>query len=316
MNARHYVTAALAVLATCAPIDMALAQMDMLAPPAGSCQLELSGDTSIEWRGLYGRGYEVTSHEQNFEPVSLEVRHSGAACDYYIVATPMSPRGENVLTNAGEKLYWDLLQDTNGPTLVSRDFLGSLANQLGGRFGPVTAAQPITLFFTILPGQFVRGGNYSGRILLRLFTTGDEGPELVAEQPIALIATVASILEIRSDEFAGGQRELTLDLGNLSTAPQRSIDFDLRSNASIGVSFASLNRGLLAHQFNAPGVPYDVRMNGFEIPLDYPRSQPLDLMAPGGSQSATIEIIVPPATDMLAAGHYTDALTITFTGDP
>jgi len=44
------------------------------------CALELSVDNSVDWRGLYGRGYEVFEDGESFETVTISVRHRGAAC--------------------------------------------------------------------------------------------------------------------------------------------------------------------------------------------------------------------------------------------
>ena len=217
----------------------------------GPCELELTGDTSIEWRGLYGRGYEVTGQQQDFETLGITVRHQGAACEYFIVATPNSAGDDNVLRGAGDQLYWDLLSQTSGPSIVSQDFFGSLDTQFRGQFGPGLSAHPVMLYFTIPPSQFVRGGYYDGQLLLRLFRDDGGAPELVAELPVALIAPVASILQVRSEEFAGGARETTIDLGDLTVPSTRSINFELVSNATVGVSFASQNNGVLAHEFSA-----------------------------------------------------------------
>lgn len=74
----------------------------------GPCDLELTGDTSIEWRGLYGRGYEVTGTQQEFETLGVTVRHQGAACDYFLVATPNSAGSDNVLLGAGDRIFLGL----------------------------------------------------------------------------------------------------------------------------------------------------------------------------------------------------------------
>lgn len=285
------------------------------AEPAEPCHLELSGDTTIEWRGLYGRGYEVAGQEQDFETLPVTVRHEGAACQYFIVATPLSSGADSVLTGAGDRLSWDLTGTPNGSSILSRDFLGSLSTQLPGRFEADLGAQSLALFFTIPPGQFVRGGHYQGEFVLRLFRRDDGGPELASELPVAIIAAVPSILQVRSDDFPGGSREISVDFGDLNTPSTKSIGFDIVSNTAVAVNFTSAAGGFLEHQFGGPGVPYELRMNGSALSLAAPARERLDMAAPDGSRAAVIEIAVPPARTTLAAGLYSDTLTITFTAE-
>ena len=306
-----------------ATMDLALLFVALASPaaaqepaePSEPCRLELSGDTAIEWRGLYGRGYEVTGQEPDFEALPVTVRHEGAACDYIVVATPLSSGADGVLTGAGDRLSWDLLSTPNGPSLLSRDFLGSLATQIAGRFEAEMGAQPLSLFVTIPPGQFVRGGHYEGQFALRLFRREEGGPELVSELPVAIVAAVPAILQVRSDDFPGASREISVDFGNLNTPSAKSISFDIVSNTAVAVNFASAGGGALAHQSGGPDVPYELRMNGAALSLAAPARERLDMASPDGSSAAVVEIAVPPARSRLAAGRYSDTLTITFTAE-
>jgi hypothetical protein len=298
---------ALLLLGTASP-GAAWAQDDLAEP----CRLELSGDTTIEWRGLYGRGYEITGQEQDFETLPVTVRHEGAACEYFIVATPLSSGADSVLTGAGDRLSWDLMSTPNGSSLLSRDFMGSLATQIPGRFEAEPGAHALSLFVTIPPGQFVRGGQYHGDFVLRLFLRDDGGPELVSELPVSIIAAVPAILQVRSNDFPGRSREIRVDFGDLNTPSARSIGFDIVSNTAVTVNFASAAGGVLAHQFGGPGVPYQLRLNGAPVSLAVPVRERLDMAAPDGSRAAVVEIAVPPTRDPLPAGRYSDTLTITF----
>lgn len=288
--------------------EAALAQAD----PAEPCRMELTGATTVEWRGLHGRGYDVISQEQEFETLAVAVRHEGGPCEYFVAATPLSSGGDSVLTGAGDRLTWDLRSTPNGPSLVSRDFLGSLSGQVTGRFEAGAGAQPLPLFFTIPPGQFVRGGHYQGEFALRLFRWDGGAPELMSELPVAAIAPVPSILQVRSDDFPGGSREISIDLGDLRDPAARSISFDIVSNSAVAVDFTSGAGGVLAHQFGGPGVPYRLRLNGAAIPLAGPARERLDMEAPDGSRAAVVEISVPSTGGPLPAGRYTDTLTMTF----
>ncbi|MXP42128.1 hypothetical protein GRI75_10800 [Altererythrobacter soli] len=288
--------------------EAALAQSELTEP----CRLELTGATTVEWRGLHGRGYDVTSQEQEFETLPVAVRHEGAACEYFIAATPLSSGGEAVLVGAGDRLSWDLRSTPTGPSLVSPDFLGPLAGQLAGRFKAGAGTQPLSLFFTIPPGQFVRGGHYQGEFVLRLFRRDGGAPELLSELPVAAIAAVPSILQVRSDDFTGGSREISIDLGNLNDPAVRAISFDILSNTAVAVDLTSAAGGVLAHQFGGPGVPYRLRLNGAAVPLGGPARERLDMAASDGSRAAVVEISVPSTAGPLPAGRYSDTLTMTF----
>lgn len=310
---RHAVIAAgLAALLYGADDPARAQEGDAFAEP---CRLELTGDTAIEWRGLYGRGYEVTGQEQEFETLPVTVRHEGAACEYFIVATPLSAGADSVLNGPGDRLSWDLTSAPNGSSVLSRDFLGSLSTQMPGRFGTGAGAQPLALFFTIPPGQFVRGGHYHGEFVLRLFRANGEGPELVSELPVSVIAAVPSILQVRSNEFPGSSREINVDFGDLNAPATKSVSFDIVSNTTVAVNFVSDSGGVLAHQSGGPAVPYELRVNGMAISLRAPARERLDMAAPGGNTAAVVEIAVPPAQSLRAAGRYSDTLTITFTAE-
>ena len=171
-------------------------------------------------------------------------------------------------------------------------------------------------YFTIPPSQFVRGGFYDGQLLLKLFRDDGGAPELIDEVPVALAASVPSILQVRSDEFGGGMKETTMDLGDLTIPSNRLINFDVISNATVGITVESLNKGLLAHEFKGPGIPYDLRVNGSRVSLDAVAMERIEMSAPDGSNFAEIEISLRQAYSALPAGRYSDRLTITFKADP
>lgn len=105
------------------------------------------------------------------------------------------------------------------------------------------------------------------------------------------------------------------DFGDLNTPSAKAISFDIVSNTAVAVNFMSTVGGVLAHQFGGPGVPYELRMNGAAMPLVGPARGRLDMAAPDGSRAVVVDIAVPPSGSPLAAGHYSDTLTITFTAE-
>ena len=297
------------------PTAPATAQNDIMAADE-QCRLELSVDNSVDWRGAYGRGYEVFGDLESFETVTISVRHQGAACQFFLTAAPISGSGVNTLNGPGNPLTYDLLKTTSGPSFLSSDFLGTQTSRVEGQFRSGSSVQAANLFVAIPANQLVRGGTYTGQAMVRLFRIEGGNPELVGEAPLAILAPVASVLKVRSNEFPQGVRESTIDLGDLTSAARRSVDFNVMSNAEILVSFQSANRGKLAHEAGAPGIAYDLLFKGQNIDLSA-IGLPSRINHSSGSaeMQVPLEIVVPAPYGLPAAGRYNDALTITFTAE-
>ncbi|MEO9599549.1 hypothetical protein [Parasphingorhabdus sp.] len=280
------------------------------------CALELTVDNSVDWRGLYGRGYEVFDDAESFETVALSVRHRGAACRFFLTAAPVSGGGENVLSGPGEPLYYDILKTSSGPSFLSTDFQGTETSRIAGQFSAGGGAQGATLFVSIPAHQIVRGGTYSGQVMVRLFRADDGIEDLVAEAPLVILAPVASVLKIRSDDFPQGIRETSIDLGDLSRATRTAVDFNIMSNADVSVTFQSANRGKLAHHAGAPGIAYNLAFKGEDIDLSAAASSSrLNYGSSRTERAVPLEIAVPAPVGLPAAGEYSDALTVTFTAE-
>tara|TARA_R110000787_G_scaffold3020_10_gene12181 strand:+ start:25808 stop:26761 length:954 start_codon:yes stop_codon:yes gene_type:complete len=280
------------------------------------CALELTVDNSVDWRGLYGRGYEVFSEEESFETVTISVRHQGAACQFVLTASPLSSGGVNALSGPGDPLYYDVLKTTSGPSFLSTDFQGTATSRIEGKFGTGNSAQGATLYVSIPSNQIVRGGTYSGQVMVRLFRADSGIQDLVAEAPLAILAPVASVLKIRSDDFPQGIRETSIDLGDLSRATRAAVDFNIMSNADVAVTFQSANRGKLAHEAGAPGISYNLAFKGENIDLSTSASSSRLNYAHGRMERAVpLEIVVPQPSGLPAAGQYNDTLTVTFTAE-
>ncbi|QTD55777.1 hypothetical protein [Parasphingorhabdus cellanae] len=280
------------------------------------CKLDLTAESSVDWRGLYGRGYEVFDEGQSFEAVALSVRHQGVACRFFLTAAPVSGGGVNALSGPGDPLYYDILKTTSGPSFLSADFEGSETSRIDGQFGQGQGVQGATLFVSIPANQFVRGGTYNGQAMIRLFRVDAGVQQLVAEAPLAILAPVASVLKVRSDDFPNGVRETSIDLGDLSRAARRSVDFNIMSNAEVAVTFQSANRGKLAHEAGAPGIGYSLLFRGENIDLSATaQSSRIKYMPNRMERAVPLEIVVPAPNGLPAAGQYNDALTVTFTAE-
>ncbi len=280
------------------------------------CALELSVDNSVDWRGLYGRGYEVFEDGESFETVTISVRHRGAACPFILTAAPVSGGGVNALTGPGDPLYYDLLKTSSGPSFLSTDFQGTETSRISGQFSEGGGVQAATLFVSIPSRQIVRGGTYSGQVMIRLFRADDGIQDLVAEAPLAILAPVASVLKIRSDNFPQDVRETSIDLGDLSRATRTAVDFNIMSNADVSVTFQSANRGKLAHHAGAPGIAYNLVFKGENIDLSSAASSSrLNYGSSRTERAVPLEITVAAPVGLPAAGEYTDALTVTFTAE-
>lgn len=280
------------------------------------CTLKLTVDNSVDWRGLYGRGYEVFEDGESFETVTISVRHQGAACQFVLTAAPLSSGGVNALTGPGDPLYYDVLKTTSGPSFLSTDFQGTATSRVEGQFSSGRSVQGATMYVSIPANQVVRGGIYSGQVIVRLFRADNGIQDLVAEVPLVILAPVASVLKIRSDDFPQGIRETSIDLGDLSRATRAAIDFNIMSNAEVAVTFQSANRGHLAHEAGAPGIKYNLAFKGDNIDLSTAAaSSRISYMPSRTERAVPIEIVVPTPTGLPAAGQYSDTLMVTFTAE-
>jgi hypothetical protein len=304
------------MLGLCAvPASAAYAQDDILNEPAGPCEMELTLDNSVDWRGPYGRGYEVFSEERSFEGFNLSVRKQGAACEFFLTASNLTG-SQNQLEGPQGSLAFDILKSTSGPSFLSSELQGTQLSRIEGRFGSGNAAYSQTFFVDIPTGQFVRGGKYSGQAVVRLFRQSGNGPELVDEALIAVLAPVASALRVNSDIFPGSLREASIDFGDLSGSKQQSIDFAIVSNADIAVKFQSANNGKLAHHAGAPGIKYSLKMQGQEMNLDgASATHRLGSSNSNLAANVPVEVSIAAPNGTPAAGRYNDTLTITFTAD-
>ncbi len=278
------------------------------------CRLELRIDNNIEWKGLYGRGYDVFAGEESFEIVSLFIRHEGAACDYFLTGIVEDGGGTQTLQGPVGQLAFDVLSQPSGPSVLSQDYFGDQLSRLRGRFPRGAGSQQVTLYVAIPPEQFVRGGTYSGRTVFRLFEEELGSPNLADQDVLGIIVPVASTLRVQSREAGPGGRDLSIDLGNLAQGADRTLDFTITSNAAITTEVASANRGELAHFANAPGIEYRLWMGGRQFDLSQPFArQHLEIPSSTGS-ALPLRVVVNPQPGA-AAGEYSDTLTVTFIVD-
>lgn len=290
--------------------ETAFAQNDML--DLGPCRLELNVTTSVDWLGPTGRGYDVFSSAESYETAAIEIRHSGEACQYSLTAAPASGSSTAELANGSNRLAFDLVTDTNGPSLISADYFGSEIGKIEGQFADGMAVQVVPLLVKIPSGQFARAGQYQGQVLLRLFS-GEGMPALVAEAPLGVTTRVSSALEVRSPDFGSGQREIDIDLGDLSGPVERDISFEIRSNADVNVGFRSRNNGKLAHSHGAPGIAYLLDVRGMQVDPSAAAAVSFPFRPDGQSFDMPVKVSIPGVGDTRAAGQYEDTLTVTFT---
>ncbi len=294
------------------PAMPAAAQEDV-DPAGGPCRLELVVGPSVDWLGPLGRGYEVFAGGESYETANIEIRHVGAACRFALTGSPASGSVTPQLTSGSSRLDYDIVASTNGPSLLSPDYFGTQTSRIEGQFQAGTGVQVVPLLVAIPAGQFVRSGSYQGQALLRLFAAEEGSDVLQAEAPIMIATRVPSGLEIRSPDFGPGVRDTSIDLGELSDGVEREVDFAVRSNADVNVSFRSENGGRLAHAHGAPGIPYQLDVAG--VPVD-PAAGGVIAMPfreDGQEHNVPIRVEVPRSTEARAAGYYRDTLLVTFT---
>ena len=278
------------------------------------CQLDLQIDNNVDWRGPYGRGYDVFDIEQSFEIVTLSIRHQGRACDYFLTGIDEDGGGKQTLRGPNGQLTYDVLLQPSGPSALSPDYLGDQLSRVRGRFPSGAGIQTVTLYLAVPAGQFVPGGAYSGRTLFRLFEDDFGTPVLAGQAVLGMIVPVTTALKVESRDIGPGQRDLSIDLGDLSRGADHTLDFSVASNAGVTAEVSSANRGKLAHFANAPGIPYRFWLGGQALDLSQPFAR-RGLSIPGATAaSLPVRVAVDPQPDA-AAGDYSDTLTITFIVD-
>lgn len=278
------------------------------------CDLEITADSAIDWRGLYGRGYEVFEPAEYFEVVMVEIRHVGPPCEFFLTAATINDPIRPSLDGPGGRLAYDLRREPSGPSIFSDDFLGDQFSRISGQFGAGVQSQAAILYLAIPPGQAVGGGAYSGQPILRVFRNDMNGPDLLDEVSINVFVPVPSVLSVELAEAGPGARTMDIDLGNLGRSVDRTVFFEVRSNAQIKASVSSLNKGVLAHFAGAPGIPYRLFLGNREIELENPAASveindtltlyqpvPLKIQVDGNANAA--------------AGAYSDTVTVTFAVD-
>ncbi len=122
------------------------------------CQLELVTTGSVDWRGLYGRGYDVLEPAESFEPISVIVRHTGAACRFFLTASA-GPGGQ-ALVGPGGLLTYDIVNEPQGRSVLTADYYGTETSRIYGEFGAGSGEQGKALYVSIPTNQFVSGGRY------------------------------------------------------------------------------------------------------------------------------------------------------------
>lgn len=297
-----------AVLLWCG-LGAAAAAQDM--PVVEPCRLELATTGSVEWRGLYGRGYDVLEPAESFEPVNVIVRHTGAACRFFLTASA-GPGGQQLIGPAG-RLTYDILNEPQGRSVLTADYLGTETSRIYGEFGEGAAEEGKALYVAIPADQFVSGGRYHSTALLRAFRMGANGPELAGEAPIAVNTFVPSVAKVNLASLPDGVRETMIDFGDLTVPQTQTFKLQIRTNAEISLSLQSSHGGKLVHDSGFAKVPYMVRMRGQPINMasrlrfgraETMASRQLDL---------PIDLTIAGTSGRLPAGHYSDILLVTIT---
>lgn len=280
------------------PIDAAA-----LAP----CVLDIETRAEVSWRGLHGRGYEASTPTIS-EPAQVMVRHSGAACSWFVVVSGV----ENGLAGPGDTLSYQTLDQPTGRDISSRDLLGGTGQRISGIFrdGDDIAQAPI--FVSIPSGQSVRGGFYTGQATLLLYRDG-VSPELIRQVPLSVSARVPPVLSVSSPSFSSGN-SASIDLGRIDDGASALIDFSISSNVGVSVRVESTSGGILQHQSGALGVPYTALLGGRSFDLSLGSAVVGFPVSSAGRFDLPLSIDVAPGTATLA-GRYSDTLTVTFTAD-
>ena len=275
------------------------------AARAASCQGRLGAETSI----IGKLTYDPFSPSDLVEKYRISIRNTGdAPCLFGLIF-----RSQAKDLQLGDQLNYRLAgTDQSSLLTTAPDIRAAFAHT----DRPVAPSETVQLEYElVIPrGQFAAPGHLRDRVVLELHAMDDGGRLAGPLLDRASLSFNYGVEQIMSVNIKGGDTTTTLSFGKLAKGQQRSVDIQVRSNASYRLRVTSGNHGVLALTPKVPGqiwsVPYRATLDG--QPLRLARAAPMQILPPTRPEqdaSHTLEVMIGD-TSRKRAGRYKDVITI------
>ena len=177
------------------------------------------------------------------------------------------------------------------------------------------ASQSSSFLMTVAANQYVPAGTYEDTVQIDLYTGLTFVPfGQVLQETISATVRIEVIPYVYVDLLPQDPFVVNaeLDFGNMVANATRSLDFQVRSNADVTVTFDSANNGQLRNP-NLPGsVTYTMTRNIFSpynLNTDTPQVINLSFLF-AETQTQHLQFKLPSTIPFIAAGEYSDTITI------
>lgn len=247
--------------------------------------------------------------------VTLTVRQAGEArCDLLLAVEGRGTRTRRLLEGGSNVLAYEITRDGR---VLENEFD---TPQMRVSFTvPAGGQSRIEQRFRVSGGEFVRAGEYTDQLVLRLYEVGSGTPRRVGTETVlptsALVPARAYANIAGSDSNTFGSNPAgSIDFGELRTGVEREAFLQIRATSPVLVRLASAQQGQLRHATfgrSVLGVPYSLTVAGEQVAL---ATGPVQFARTGSARLAPerypLRFRNVDAASRIA-GLYQDVLTIT-----
>jgi hypothetical protein len=301
---RHFLfgITALAV-GCCAEAASAPTAVAAAAPSSTGCNLQMVANPT-QWRV---NGVDVFAVDPTFASFDMElINNGGSACTGRLALdTRGAPFG--LSASGGRNIPYSVIDHATGADLTPRNGHSPFISSRVVTIPP--GGNTLARFDVLFPSSFETDGTFSQQLLVQL-TDPSTGGEVIAEQPVALVADVPSSATIAlSGDFTRVGGAADVDLGELSQGLVKvPLVVHVKSTRAYQITSASENGGKLVLAGTSWSIPYKLSFDGTTVDPQggaY-RSSPGDSRRVDNLQ---LGFVIVGNTDV-EAGRYSDVVTL------
>ncbi len=268
------------------------------------CSIRLHSAYNLLFRGAYSRGYSAENQATHSERLPFSIKHTGGECEYKVTIRPVNGKFE--LSSGNDNLNYQLSLYSSGNQqqggLVS--LRGSFAEGYGDHYDD--------LMLTIPGQQQVTAGIYSSNLSVLVYQLESHREILVSSQNISLSTFVAPFVKA---SFGNGKTTAIVNLGNLRSRKEVSLQMNIDANTSYSVYVSSANKGNLNHSLSNILIPYSFFIGSEQASLAGASYKVLSGQQKITSETVPVRINYTPGSETLLAGQYEDRIEIRIVAD-